>query len=108
MPTKRQLGIHEPPKPTAAAMTAKERLDMLYKKAQQKELEELKLERQKLDDALNPTSNTSIDFYGDKKPTKSHKSKKDGKKDKDKKTSQKKGVEVILDHKYDKLMSYGG
>ena len=65
-PTKQQLGIHEPQQPTPAAMTAKERLDMLYKKAQQEELENLKLERQKLDDALNPASGT-INFYGDEK-----------------------------------------
>ena len=49
-------------------MTAKERLDMLYKKAQQEELENLKLERQKLDDALNSASSGgTINFYGNEK-----------------------------------------
>ena len=85
-------------------MTAKERLDMLYKKAQQEELESLKLEHQKLDDALNAAAGT-INFYGTEK-NKQSKSKNQSKKDKDKKNA-KKGVEVILDHKYDKLMSYG-
>lgn len=66
-PSKQQLGIHVPQEPTPAALTAKERLDMLYKKAQQEELANLKHERQKLDDALNSTSGGAIDFYGNDK-----------------------------------------